>query len=53
MTIVLLTSDAKTKEVKAIEANLKGAIPELRKIGKAEEIAAEISTHSLVGLSLL
>src|SRR5665213_6885 len=46
MTIVLLTSDAKTKEVKAIEANLKGAIPELRKIGKAEEIAAEIDKNT-------
>ena len=42
MTIYLLTPDPKTNEVEAIEAKLKDIIPELRKIGKLEEIAAEI-----------
>ena len=43
MTIYLLTPDPKTKEVEAIEATLKDIIPELRKIGKLEEIAAELN----------
>lgn len=45
MTIYLLIPDspADNGQVKAIESKLVGIIPELRKIGKIEDIAAEIS----------
>ena len=45
MTIYLLTSDQPTNkdQIEAIQAKLKSLIPEIRKIAKIEDIAAEIS----------
>ena len=45
MTIYLLISDSQENksQIEAIEAKLKSIVPELRKIGKMEDIAAEIS----------
>ena len=43
MTIYLLTSQPKTKEAEAIEAKLKNIVPELRSIGKVDEIVAKIT----------
>jgi pilus assembly protein CpaE len=46
MTTYLLAPGPKTKEAEAIEAQLKDTIPQLRKIGKLEEIAAEINAKA-------
>jgi pilus assembly protein CpaE len=48
MTIYLLAPDSQENksQVEALEAKLKSIIPELRKIGKIEDIAAEISGNA-------
>src|SRR5262249_41625326 len=46
MTVYLLTSESSNDEIEAIGAKLASIIPELRKIRKIEDVAAEIKSNT-------